>query len=159
MTLIVHNWVNFQIIMVSERSQLKKKSHYHVLLKYISRKCKVTYSDRKQISDCLGTGWGEGKKEPEEEITEGREETGGWEMEMVTRWAAGMVSWVYVCLLSPFSCVCSTPLSRGFSHGESVQFSHSVVSDSLQPHGLQHARLPCPSPTPGVYSNSCPSSQ
>ena len=38
----------------------------------------------------------------------------------------------------------------------SVQFSHSVMSNSLQPHGLQHARLPCPSPTPGVYSNSCP---
>ena len=38
----------------------------------------------------------------------------------------------------------------------SVQFSRSVVSDSLQPHGLQHARSPCPSPTPGVYSNSCP---
>ena len=37
----------------------------------------------------------------------------------------------------------------------SVQFSCSVVSDSLQPHGLQHARPPCPSPTPGVYSNSC----
>ena len=40
----------------------------------------------------------------------------------------------------------------------SVQFSRSVVSDSLWPHGLQHARLPCPSPTPGAYSNSCPSS-
>ena len=40
----------------------------------------------------------------------------------------------------------------------SVQFSCSVVSDSLGPHELQHARLPCPSPTPGVYSNSCPSS-
>ena len=38
----------------------------------------------------------------------------------------------------------------------SVQFSRSVVSDSLQPHGLQHARPPCPSPTPGVYSNSFP---
>ena len=38
----------------------------------------------------------------------------------------------------------------------SVQFSCSVVSNSLRPHGLQHARLPCPSPTPGVYSNSCP---
>ena len=37
-----------------------------------------------------------------------------------------------------------------------VQFSHSVMSDYLQPHGLQHARLPCPSPTPGAYSNSCP---
>ena len=41
----------------------------------------------------------------------------------------------------------------------SVQFSHSVVSDSLRPHELQQARPPCPSPTPGVYSNSCPSSQ
>ena len=41
----------------------------------------------------------------------------------------------------------------------SVQFSHSVVSKSLQPHGPQHARLPCPSPTPRVYPNSCPSSQ
>ena len=36
----------------------------------------------------------------------------------------------------------------------SVQFSHSVVSDSLWPHGLQHARPPCPSPTPRAYSNS-----
>ena len=41
----------------------------------------------------------------------------------------------------------------------SVQFTHSVVSDSLQPHGLQHARLPCSSPTLRAYSNSCPSSQ
>ena len=41
----------------------------------------------------------------------------------------------------------------------SVQFSHSVVSDSLLPHGLQHPRPPCPSPTPGVYSNSCPLSR
>ena len=39
----------------------------------------------------------------------------------------------------------------------SVQFSHSVVSYSLQPHGLQHTRLPCPSPTPRAYWNSCPS--
>ena len=41
----------------------------------------------------------------------------------------------------------------------SVQFSHSVVSDSLRPHESQHARLPCPSPAPGVYSYSCPSSR
>ena len=39
------------------------------------------------------------------------------------------------------------------------QFSHSVVSDSLWPHGLQHARLSCPSPTPGACSNSCPLSR
>ena len=41
----------------------------------------------------------------------------------------------------------------------SVQFSHSVVCDSLWPHGLQHARPPCPSPAPGVYPNSCPLSR
>ena len=40
----------------------------------------------------------------------------------------------------------------------SVQFSYSVVSDSLRPRGLQHTRLPCPSATPRAYSNSCPSS-
>ena len=38
----------------------------------------------------------------------------------------------------------------------SVQFSVSVVSDSLRPHGLQHTRPPCPSPIPGLYSNPCP---
>ena len=37
----------------------------------------------------------------------------------------------------------------------SVQFSHSVVSNSLRPHGLQHTRPPCPSPTPGAHSDSC----
>ena len=39
----------------------------------------------------------------------------------------------------------------------SVQFSRSVMSDSLRPHEQQHARPPCPSPTPGVYPNPCPS--
>ena len=39
-----------------------------------------------------------------------------------------------------------------------VQFSRSVVSKSLRPHGLQHARPPCPSPTPEICTNSCPSS-
>ena len=56
----------------------------------------------------------------------------------------------------------STVLLAVISLGSStspVQFSRSVVSDSLQPHGLQHARLPCPSPTPGVDPNSCPLSQ
>ena len=50
---------------------------------------------------------------------------------------------------------------RDVSYGDtwsksSVQFSLSVVSDSLRPRGLQYSRPPCPSPTPGVYSNSCP---
>ena len=47
-----------------------------------------------------------------------------------------------------------------YSHIVSVsQFSRSVVSDSLRPHEPQHARPPCPSPTPGVHSDSCPLSQ
>ena len=47
----------------------------------------------------------------------------------------------------------------GPSPRRNVQFSGSVVSDSFQPHGLQHTRPPCPSPTPRVYSNSCPLSR
>ena len=47
-------------------------------------------------------------------------------------------------------------MSEGQIAPSSAQLSHSVVSDSLWPHGLQHTRPPCPSPTPGVYSNSCP---
>ena len=48
---------------------------------------------------------------------------------------------------------------HGWIKKASVQFSHSVLSDFLQPHGLQHSRLPCASPTPRAYSNSRPSSQ
>ena len=45
---------------------------------------------------------------------------------------------------------------RNLTYISSVQFSHSVVSDSLWPYGWQHTRPPCPSPTPRVYPNSCP---
>ena len=58
---------------------------------------------------------------------------------------------------------CKTLLKKVFTFFiggiQSVQFSRSVVSDSLRPHELQHTRPPCPSPTPGVHSNSCASSQ
>ena len=47
----------------------------------------------------------------------------------------------------------------GLAWLSSVHLLHSVMSDSLWPHGLQHARPPCPSPTPGSYSNSCPLSR
>ena len=59
------------------------------------------------------------------------------------------------------SCWDKTSVLACISHEDyySVQFSHSVVSDSLRPHESQHARPPCPSPTPGVYTNSCPSCQ
>ena len=50
------------------------------------------------------------------------------------------------------------PVGMDVNKGMGVQFSCSVVSDSLQPHESQHARPPCPSPTPGVHPNSCASS-
>ena len=54
----------------------------------------------------------------------------------------------------------SSPLRAKVCHTySSVQFSHSVVSDSLLPHGLQHTRLPCLSPTARAYLNLCPRSQ
>ena len=49
-------------------------------------------------------------------------------------------------------------MTTNFIKPSTSQFSRSVMSHSLWPRGLQHARPPCPSPTPGVYSNSCPSS-
>ena len=62
------------------------------------------------------------------------------------------------------SLMCVHCLEEYLAHGKYYvvvvsQFSHSVVSNSLWPHGLQHSRLPCSLPTPGVCSNSCPSSQ
>ena len=87
---------------------------------------------------------------------------------------------LYVCMLSRFSCVWlfmtpwtvahQAPLSVGFPRQEywrnlpfpsisSVQFSLSVVSDSLRPYESQHARPPCPSPTPGVHPNPRPLSR
>ena len=61
---------------------------------------------------------------------------------------------------------CSNEIKRRLLFGRkvmtnlsSVQFSRSVMSDSLRPYKLQHARPPCPSPTPGIYSNSGPSSR
>ena len=60
------------------------------------------------------------------------------------------------CMRIPSSIVFLTLRILIFS---SVQFSSSVMSDSLRPHGLQHARPPCPSPAPRVYSNACPLSQ
>ena len=62
------------------------------------------------------------------------------------------------CLWKYLTCFSTLSWKSIFEVGtlSSVKFSHSVVSDSLRPHESQHARPPCPSPTPGVYSNSCP---
>ena len=54
------------------------------------------------------------------------------------------------------SCILSSCLFSLYAEFSSILFSHSVMSNSLQPHGLQHVRLPCPSPTPRACSNSCP---
>ena len=63
---------------------------------------------------------------------------------------------VRLYLIAVLSCISLIIKDVQFS---SLQFSRSVVSNSLRPHEWQHARPPCPSPTPGVYSNSCPSSR
>ena len=70
----------------------------------------------------------------------------------------------FISFLSSYPSLCFSLISFSLSLAfwlkfSSVQFSRSVVSDSLRPHELQHARPPCPSPTPAVYSESHPSSQ
>ena len=67
-----------------------------------------------------------------------------------------LLKYLFFCLICELLKSNDNVLSHLLS---SVQFSRSVVSDSLWPHEPQHARPPCPSPTPGVYPNSCPSSQ
>ena len=69
----------------------------------------------------------------------------------------GTIDWFQVGKGVHQGCILSLCLFNLYA--ESVQFSCSVESDSLRPPELQHARPPCPSPTPGVHSNSCPSSQ
>ena len=64
-----------------------------------------------------------------------------------------------VFFISPALAGCFFTTSAPWEALSSVQFSLSVISYTLWPQGLQHARLPCPSPTPEAYSNSCPSSQ
>ena len=81
---------------------------------------------------------------------------------------AGVLEWVAISFSwgsshprdqSHISCIARGFFTYWVIQFSSVQFSRSVVSDSLRPHESQHARPPCPSPTPRVHSNSCPSSQ
>ena len=62
-------------------------------------------------------------------------------------------------ILKMYICICMTESLCRRAVINTVQFSRSVMSDSLRLHGLQHARPTCPSPTPRVYSNPCPLSQ
>ena len=71
-------------------------------------------------------------------------------------------TWIALCLLMLTCNIYNIHKCMRFiniNHFSSVQFSHSVMSDSLQPHEPQHSRPPCPSPTPGVHSNSRPLSR
>ena len=84
---------------------------------------------------------------------------------MVLTWIKGISrkSWLFICvLIEKYRCMGERtymyvfPSSVCLEDLSSVQFSRSVVSDSLRRHELQHTRPPCPSPTPGVHPNPCP---
>ena len=74
--------------------------------------------------------------------------------EATVRTRHGIMNWFKIGKGGQQGCILSPCLFNFYA--ELVQFSHSVVSDSLRSHGLQHARPPCPSPAPGVHPNSCP---
>ena len=75
-------------------------------------------------------------------------------------WCFARILFVYI-IIFPHHSTTNGPgiLLAVWSYSPSVQFSRSVMSDSSQTHGLQHARPPCPSAVPGAYSNSCPLSR
>ena len=78
-----------------------------------------------------------------------------WLLTLLLSWAQSQVD--HFIILSPI--FLKKNLTLSVVGVQFSQFSPSVVSDSLRPHEPQHARPPCPSPTPGVYPNSCPLSQ
>ena len=78
--------------------------------------------------------------------------------EATGRTGHGTTDWFQIRKGVHQGCILSPSLFNLKAEFSSVQFSCSVVSDSLRPHEPQHPRPPCPSPTPGVYPNSCPSS-
>ena len=80
--------------------------------------------------------------------------------EYINQSLAGLVLQMLIhCTNTVYGLICVSSMEFLSLLSPSVQFSHSVVSNSLRDHGLQHARLPCPSPTPRACSNSCPLSQ
>ena len=79
--------------------------------------------------------------------------------EVTVRTEDGTKDWFQIGKGVCQGCILSPCLLNSYAEFSSVQFSRSVVSDSLRPHELQHARLPCPLPTPGVHSDSRPSSR
>ena len=76
---------------------------------------------------------------------------------VTTNWKSTTDTYTKMKIESKYNTKVSHQITR--QENKTVQFSHSVVSNSLRPHEPKHARPPCPSPTPGVYPNSCPLSQ
>ena len=74
-------------------------------------------------------------------------------------WTDIWLNIIYLYIKNMYVCLCGGASQVAVVTNSSVQFSRSVVSDSLWPHESQHTRPPCPSPTPGVHSDSHPSSQ
>ena len=72
-------------------------------------------------------------------------------------WVQSLVTWPNQGESEHFARTFTYWWHKSFLSSCSAQFSHSIMSDSLWPHGLQHTRLPCPSPTSRACSNSCPS--
>ena len=75
---------------------------------------------------------------------------------VISQWLCSLVFLLvglFICRNSPNWFI------KGLVYYNNIQFIRLIVSDSLRPYGLQHARLPCPSPTPGACSNSCPLSR
>ena len=94
------------------------------------------------INDAVATGAGTGHNGVIQLFV-----TGGAHVYMIIFWFQWLLGSIRTFIYFVEKKLCYLP---------SVQFSHSVVSNSFQPHGLQHARPPCLSPTLRVYSNSCP---
>ena len=82
---------------------------------------------------------------------------GRWIFWQHLNWNNWQISWL--TLVQKLFTVSLNKSVTSYLTFSSVQFSCSVMSNSLWPHGPQHARPPCPSPTPGIYPNSCPLSQ
>ena len=82
-----------------------------------------------------------------------------YNMGLINLWVEGLLSVSWVNISERAKLVTPDLLSQRNHLGPLLRmllFSHRVMSDSLRSHGLQHARLPCPSPSPGVCSDSCP---
>ena len=123
--------------------------------------CHPTYLTYMQNTSCKMPGWMKHKLESrlqgEISITSDMLMTSPLRRKVKRNWRASW--WRWKRRVKKLAKNSTFKKLRSWSLVPSVQFSCSVMSDSLRPHELQHARPPCPSPTPGVYSNSCPSSQ